>query len=1069
MIKALIYFCLISLPSIALSADYYVATDGNDANPGTLALPFASIQHAVDQSIPGSTLYLRAGTYRQIINFDNHAGTPSQPITLTPHNEERVTIDGTFEITSSWTHDTGDIYTTTLADDITQLFVDGNPMTLARHPNASAFSDNAFREGNRLTQSGSSPNGTVTGSADLAANNINFTDCIALLNFKSHVTWARLIKNHNAGSNTFNYTAIDGPVKTHQYFMEGGIGNAERIMLDTAEEWAFDESTKTLSLWTANGLSPAGRSIFAKGTTAYALTGNAATHDIIIDGLNFFATTFYFHSSDNITVQNCRFDYPSASKRALGDISTPLSSHFQGFETDRCENPTVFNCTFHNSDASALRTDHAHNALVENCLFERIDYAPIGVSGAVNMRQSPGSIFRRNTINISGEAMAVVFEPTSGNLTEPWTFEYNFHTKCGLMETDGSSVYAAHEAIVESVARHSWFIGNDARDFRWDGNNTPVLLGKDANFYRNVMMADRIKGIATDGDGARLKGDFHEVYNNVGIYNWSDIDVSEDKGGNDNTLARNNVATKLTGDINDPARASTNIPNGNMGLLLRDPDNWDFRPRSTASALIDQGTETNCSVNGASIDVTAGFLGAAPDIGVYEFGETSYWIPGRQEAQAAMPVPRIDGEFVQLDTDLMYLIGLGGVSANIHFGSDPQSLNFLTSKTDPENIVTLSEFTTLQGNTTYYWRVDTVLADATIIPGQLWSFTTKIAREFMPWLNRTASGAATWNQQTQSGDLVYNNNSEQFLRRALIYSTPIYQSDSGFKLTVGYTTGTIGDDLGHNLSFGLISTDTNLTTYSGFNPFKADTSVYSIGVNLTADGSTAAQGLNFTNGSSRTTLDHSGSHVQFGSSDRLQTNESNIVVIEIGPNGCWRYTINGITEATGIIAEGFDLSKSYRVAVYGQDDNGDGKSIQHLSLETDPSFGNEYDAWASQHGLGGTNALIEADADGDDYNNLLEFALGMNPTLSDPGSKESLKMESQEANDFLVFHYDRRSDYVTAGLTYSLVVTTDLQTQITTAPFEITVGQPLDGFETVTTRLLLDDPKKFIQLKVEMK
>ncbi|MFC1763453.1 hypothetical protein ACFL6U_15410 [Planctomycetota bacterium] len=57
------------------------------------------------------------------------------------------------------------------------------------------------------------------------------------------------------------------------------------------------------------------------------------------------------------------------------------------------------------------------------------------------------------------------------------------------------------------------------------------------------------------------------------------------------------------------------------------------------------------------------------------------------------------------------------------------------------------------------------------------------------------------------------------------------------------------------------------------------------------------------------------------------------VIIEIRPGGAWSYSINGITEASGTIAGGFDLTKSYHVAVYGQDDNGGGKSIQHLALE----------------------------------------------------------------------------------------------------------------------------------------
>lgn len=42
---------------------YYVATTGNNTNPGTLASPWATIQYAVDHIAPGDTIQVLAGTY----------------------------------------------------------------------------------------------------------------------------------------------------------------------------------------------------------------------------------------------------------------------------------------------------------------------------------------------------------------------------------------------------------------------------------------------------------------------------------------------------------------------------------------------------------------------------------------------------------------------------------------------------------------------------------------------------------------------------------------------------------------------------------------------------------------------------------------------------------------------------------------------------------------------------------------------------------------------------------------------------------------------------------------------
>ncbi|MBU2950925.1 T9SS type A sorting domain-containing protein [Tamlana agarivorans] len=187
-------------------------------------------------------------------------------------------------------------------------------------------------------------------------------------------------------------------------------------------------------------------------------------------------------------------------------------------------------------------------------------------------------------------------------------------------------------------------------------------------------------------------------------------------------------------------------------------------------------------------------------------------------------------------------------------------------------------------------------------------------------------GSATWTQ-SGNGDFVYDNNGAAATQRALLYSQNAYQSADGFKLTIEYTSGAIGDDESHNFSFGLISDETDLSNYSGFNPFKTDTSVYSVGVNLTTDGDATARGLNFTNATQRITLDQSGTRTQFGAGETTK------VFIEIGEGGFWSYYINDVYEASGALAEGIDLSKSYHVVVYGQDDNGLGKSIQSIKLE----------------------------------------------------------------------------------------------------------------------------------------
>ncbi len=79
-------------------ADYYVAPDGDDMNPGTIDQPFATWQHLVDTLEPGQLGYIRGGVYplvgfrRDGVNISN-SGTPRAPIRLFVYPGEHATLD----------------------------------------------------------------------------------------------------------------------------------------------------------------------------------------------------------------------------------------------------------------------------------------------------------------------------------------------------------------------------------------------------------------------------------------------------------------------------------------------------------------------------------------------------------------------------------------------------------------------------------------------------------------------------------------------------------------------------------------------------------------------------------------------------------------------------------------------------------------------------------------------------------------------------------------------------------------------------------------------------------------
>lgn len=94
-------FCLMGVacthdetPDIQDAQIYYVSTEGNDNNPGTIDSPFLSIKEALKKAIPGYTVLVRGGIYNDKIVFPR-SGEAGSYITLKAYPGEKAVIDGT--------------------------------------------------------------------------------------------------------------------------------------------------------------------------------------------------------------------------------------------------------------------------------------------------------------------------------------------------------------------------------------------------------------------------------------------------------------------------------------------------------------------------------------------------------------------------------------------------------------------------------------------------------------------------------------------------------------------------------------------------------------------------------------------------------------------------------------------------------------------------------------------------------------------------------------------------------------------------------------------------------------
>lgn len=75
------------------AATYFVATNGDDANPGTQALPFLTMNHGATVLVPGDMLYVKAGTYPESFYDIIPGGSSwSVPVTVSAYPGDTVIL-----------------------------------------------------------------------------------------------------------------------------------------------------------------------------------------------------------------------------------------------------------------------------------------------------------------------------------------------------------------------------------------------------------------------------------------------------------------------------------------------------------------------------------------------------------------------------------------------------------------------------------------------------------------------------------------------------------------------------------------------------------------------------------------------------------------------------------------------------------------------------------------------------------------------------------------------------------------------------------------------------------------
>ncbi|MDG4770584.1 RICIN domain-containing protein [Solwaraspora sp. WMMD792] len=299
--------------SAATQATYYVAPDGNDANPGTITSPFRTLQRARDvvRTINGNMtgdiyVYLRGGSYpvSSTIEFGpSDSGTNGYRIIYAAYSNETPVLEGGVQVTG-WTQHSGDIWKAPLdrANKLRALYANDKRAYMATKTINSAGCHGTYNitagQADWAWESGSQCEGARYSLSDFPAIARNQDD----IEIETATTWTTAIVGVRQVTTTAdgrNRVALfqqpGAAIAQGAYNGNAQVGGSHKVMnayefLDTPGEFYFDKASRTLYYYKASSENMATATVFAPNNVTTVLriagisTGNHA-RNITISGL----------------------------------------------------------------------------------------------------------------------------------------------------------------------------------------------------------------------------------------------------------------------------------------------------------------------------------------------------------------------------------------------------------------------------------------------------------------------------------------------------------------------------------------------------------------------------------------------------------------------------------------------------------------------------------------------------------------------------------------------------------------------------------------------------------------
>lgn len=565
--------------------EYYVATSGSDSNPGTLAEPFATIQHAADIMDAGDTCIIREGVYRETVT-PARSGTADQPIIYMAYPNEEVVINGA-DVVSGWSQHSNSVYQAVmdwdLGDGFNQLFVNGAMVNRARWPNTgtdllSPTTATATAASESVTFSVSRPTdywvgGTVYG----------------LFGSKWTSQGATITASTAAGALTVSDKTVPWYTGSGAAYITGILGE-----LDSAGEWFLDGTN--LYLWAPGSVDPSTVTVEAKARKwCINLSGKSYVKFRDID---LFAGSINL-DSDHCEITGCDAQYLSHFTKYTWDGMDAGGDRENGNNGVWINGDynVISNCTFTHSAGSGILIYGGSNVVTRSVISET-DYSatyscPMAIKGSTG-----GNRILFNTMFNTARDVLQLYGATADEIM------YNNLYNAGMMCHDLGITYQWGRDGQGTVIAYNWIHDNKAP------RSNPGIYND--NYCRNFIEHHNVIWNCEAGVRLNRPHDQLFVYNNT-LFNCRDVNTSTYNQWPDYT-----PGWWIYGDASNHDLRNNLYLGSNPDSQLEDYANKDFRLK-TGAAAIDAGVDVS--------PYTDGYLGAAPDLGAYEAGR-SQWTAG---------------------------------------------------------------------------------------------------------------------------------------------------------------------------------------------------------------------------------------------------------------------------------------------------------------------------------------------------------------------------------------------------------------------------------------------------------